>query len=204
MPINFTDKSLWNVANPAINNVNVATLGEINSVLNAAGVTVNYGSQGDLGKRIVFTEAEVANYTYATNGTLYGGIYQAVLVDSGATAANVARGKVAFLKVSGASTYSVTDQANADSVNLVAGVFLNSITPGNYGIIQVAGKVSVKVTTVTSHALGVALVVGATGDGTVDVATAPTVNNMIGNALVDPATTGTIYAAQTKFLFGRY
>jgi hypothetical protein len=144
MPRNFTDKSLWNPANPAINNVNVPTLGEVNSLFAAAGLTIAYGSQDDLGKRIIFSDAEIGTYTYAPNGTLFGGMYQVVQVDAAATAANVAVGKIAFLKQASYGGYVVTDGAHATDIGLIAGVFLNSITPGNYGVICIGGKVNVK------------------------------------------------------------
>src|SRR5208282_1556361 len=150
MPRNFSDKSFWNAAPGfGVNNVNVATLGEVNAMLALAGATIAYGSQDDLGKRFILSEAEASIYQYGSNA-IYGAIYQPVYVDSGATAAEVAVGKVAFTKDTGttagtgAKTYAVTGQGGADAVDLIAGVFLNTITPGNYGIICVGGKVAVK------------------------------------------------------------
>jgi hypothetical protein len=210
--INFTDKSLWNVqgSNYGINNINVPTLGEVNQIMQGLGGLVAYGSQDDLGKRIVITEAGAADYTYTPNGTLFGGVYQLVKVDSGATAAQVAVGHAAFLKVSGAATYSVTAESQADSIALFAGVFLNTITPGNYGAILVSGKVNALFKTSITNgapAVGDGVFVGG-GSGLFDDLTAGTITiaqtcDLIGKALVAPAST-TMSAIQIQNVIGRY
>ncbi len=179
MPKNFTDKSLQNIMKQGgLNAINVATLGELNLIMQAAGATIPYGAQGDLGKVGAFTDAEIKNYTYAANGTLYGGLYQLVNVDSAATAASVATGTLAYLKHSGRSTYSVTDVAHADATGMVAGVFLNAIAPGNYGAIFVgSGLVNVAFKTGLTNgtpAIGDNVVGGVAG-GFVDDAAAGTV-----------------------------
>lgn len=146
-PRNFTDKSMWNPRSAGgINNVNVATVGEVNSFFQnlSAPSPVTYGSQQDVGKRMWIGSDVVADYTDTAIGTLYGGVYQLVLVDSGATAANVAIGHAAYLVYADVGTWGVTDFAHADAASLPAGVFLNTITPGNYGFICVAGIVNVK------------------------------------------------------------
>lgn len=211
MPINFSDKSLWNVqAAGGINNVNVSTLGELNQIMLAAGAVIPYGSQGDLGKRLVVTEAEAASLSYTTTGTLYGGIYQPVQVSSAATAANVARGKAAFLLDSGASGYVVTDYAHADILSGVVGVFLNSVTPGNYGFVQVHGKASCLFgATLTDTSANDAVVVNlANADGTFDALattaiTALLLGKWIGQCIVAP-TASTISTVFLKALMGRY
>jgi hypothetical protein len=215
MPLNFTDKSFWNAAFQ-INGTNVTTVGEINAMLAAAGVPVNYGSQQDLGKRIALADSEVAAYQNTANGTLYGAVYQLVYVDPGATAANVKTGTVAFLvdktpstgaANSGALVYAVSDQSHADSTSLPAGIFLNSITPGNYGFIAVHGKVNALFTTIGTAGIGAGVFVGATGNGTVDTGSAAvtmaTIGTYLGNAIVAPVTL-TQTPIQMKTLLGRY
>jgi len=223
-PINFTDKSLWNVAGSVgINSCNVSTLGEINALLATAGVPVNYGSQQDLGKRVVITDAEFAagpQWYVKANGTLYGGVFQAVYIDPGATVANLTVGKIAYLKDNtnslgadtGAQVYAITDSANADSTSLIAGICLTpTVTAGNYTIIQVHGKANVKFTaTLTgTGAVGVTVVAGGATAGTADVPTQsgnPTYANIgliLGNAVITPTNAGTT-PVQLKTFFGRY
>lgn len=212
--INFVDKSFWNPGNIALNNVNVPIVGEVNAMFAAQGLQINYGSQDDLGKRICIQEREAIAYSLTTVGTLYGGIYQLVQVSSAATAANVAVGKAAFLQDGaanvGAQGYVVTDEAHEDAVGLIAGVFLNSITPGNFGFIQVHGKASVLFNGVlTDNTLGDIVVVKGAGDGTFDAIAAGTavtsviMSKYIGNAIQQPVIS-VLKTVQMRPLFGRY
>lgn len=217
MPVNFSDKSAWNVQySGGINNTNVATLGEINVIMNALGVSIAYGSQGDLGKRFCFTESEIATYTNSTVGTLYGGMYVPVQVDTGATGANIYVGAAAYIldtatggaTGSGAQGYVVTDSAHAISTGLFAGVFLNAITPGNYGFICVAGKVNVKYTaTVTSTSLASSVVTGGATAGSFDAIVAAitgiTLPTYVGEPIVAPANAG-LSAVQLRGVHPRF
>jgi hypothetical protein len=206
---NFTDKSLWNAGNIAINNVNVATLGEINALLSG----INYGSQDDLGKRIVIAEVDAADWSLSSVGTLYGGIYQLVHLDASATAANVGKGKAAFLldgvSNAGAQIYDVTDEANAVALPHLCGVFLNSITPGNYGFIQVHGKYSCQyIAAVTAVTDGGSVVLAGDGSGEWDVPAAGNetfilLAQTIGNAITTPAN-GALGTVQGNWMRGRY
>jgi len=77
-------------------------------------------------------------------GTLFGGIYQYVLTASGAAAAP-ARGLAAFSDLSVAENlFQVTSDAKPTTAipTLIQGVFLNAITKGNFGWIQIAGRAS--------------------------------------------------------------
>lgn len=221
--VNFSDKSLFNPAFK-INNVNVALLGQLNSMLQASGVNIGMGGQDDLGKRITIMEQDAADWTLAANGTLFGGIYQAVQVDSAATAANVGVGKAAFIKEtatggaagSGAQGYVVTDESHADATSLMAGIFLNSITPGNFGFIQVHGKVNLLFRAVLSQAgaVGGLVLLAGLGTGVFDTIVAPgafpagaiTSSNyglVVGLQLAAAANAGTSAVHLTR-LFGRY
>jgi len=226
-PRNFTDKSFWNVATNDLNNTNVATLGELNSVIQAlvvsGGAVPLYGSQGDLGKRVCFAESDLvplasSQYLLSTGTAEFGGIYQAVQVDSGATAANVAAGKAAFVLEtatggsagSGALGYVVTDEAHALALTLIGGVYLNSITPGNFGFIQVHGKANVLFNAaITDTTIGDTVVVKGAGDGTFDAlagataATNLTVGKTIGYALIAPVAANLKIVQMTRMI-GRY
>lgn len=103
------------------------------------------------GKQIEISDVQASNLDDPSGATqLFGGAYQFVKVDSGATAANVAAGRIAFLKLdpggtagvepmSGFASPVVTSQDQNDANNMWAGVFINSITPGNHGFIFVGG-----------------------------------------------------------------
>ncbi len=138
------------------------------------------------GAMIEVSDAEAAplsNPRSANN--LFGGAYQWVQVDSGATAANVQAGRGAFLKLdptgtaegvepeSGYSNYVVTDQAGAAADSLWCGVFLNAITPGNWGFIFVGGgRVNVTYkSSVTAGTIGNQVLVASSAAGLFDAAT---------------------------------
>lgn len=122
------------------------------SVASGTGVA-QYG--GEPGARIALSPTDV-RYASAT-GTLFGGIYQYVKTASGSSA-NPARGTIAFWDLSVAeSIYQVTADAKPTAAipTLIAGIFLNAITAGNYGFIQIAGRASILFnSTITAAAAG--------------------------------------------------
>ena len=130
-----------------------------------------------LGDYTDMTDTEAKSYSDAANvGTLYGGRYQRILLDSAANAAYVTRGRLAyFLKetsIAGTSPfYIVTDISHALSADLIAGVFLSSVVPGYYGFIQVSGKATVLGAATLTGTPVVGAVLSAAALGTVDVPT---------------------------------
>lgn len=94
---------------------------------------------GQVGARVVLDADGAAKVSKTSIGTLYGGVYQYVQVLSSATA-NPARGALCYW--SNRETYVVTTDQIVGNESLVAGVFLNPITKGNYGFIQIYGKAS--------------------------------------------------------------
>jgi hypothetical protein len=114
--------------------------------INAGGL--NQGDYFDL------TNEEANLASYQTNGVLYAGRYRRVKVDSGATASNVKTGTIglmpslAVVSVNQFGTKNppmniVTswDQSIGGVVRPV--VFLNAITPGNFGFVQELGVATV-------------------------------------------------------------
>ena len=97
----------------------------------------------DVGVYFDLTEAEANQLSYTTAGTLHQGRYRRVLVDSGATAANVQTGTLAYLTTVAKGVNCVTSYDKALSTSLCLGVFLNAVTPGNYGFIQESGDANV-------------------------------------------------------------
>jgi hypothetical protein len=111
---------------------------------------LNQGDYFDL------TNKEAAQASYVTNGTLYCGRFRRVLVDSGATAGNVKTGTIGLMP-SLAAVIADGDPAGKPTENIVTSydqslgnattvrpvVFLNAITPGNYGFVQELGIATV-------------------------------------------------------------
>ncbi len=233
----------------------------------------------NLGDWFNATNQEAAEASYMTNGLLFSGRYRLVQVDAGATAANVAVGKVGYVRqgLSVASvivtsqgsgqtvgTYTVTSSAAGGTVpaviqvnvtaagainavllsggygftsvptftldtggtpgtvvaqltntpNVVTSadvatnairpvVFLNSITPGNYGFVQELGTATVLGSTAVGTTTLPCMVVGpATGsNGTVTtVADGDVTNLTLGAALDAPSTNSTFFKVQLQYV----
>lgn len=163
-------------------------------VVNAGGL--NLGDYFDL------TEKEANQLSYTTTGTLHEGRYRRVLVDSGATAANVKTGTIGLMAslaaIQGdfggtlpASSNVVTsyDQAQGGSVGLRPVVFLNTVTPGNYCFVQELGVATVLFKTGLTGTATIGGVVGVTTSGLADAPTSATsvLNSSIGQAIELPA-----------------
>jgi hypothetical protein len=116
--------------------------------VNAGGL--NNGDYFDL------TNGEAAQLSYTATGLLYAGRYRRVLVDSGATAANVKTGTIGLMPSLaaviadgdplGKPTENIVtsyDQAGGSGTAVRPVVFLNSITPGNFGFVQELGIATV-------------------------------------------------------------
>jgi hypothetical protein len=109
---------------------------------------------------------------------LYEGDYQFVHLHSAATPALAQRGNVAYFRALAppmqqgqfgtypiAGNWEVTTGDLALNANLVTGVFINPITPGNFGFIQTGGRASVL--TAGAGTIGQAVnATAATGNGT--------------------------------------
>jgi hypothetical protein len=174
---NYVDKSIWNAANGALNGVNVATIGELSTLL----PNIVYGSQQDLGKKIAVAIDQIGSYTNTTVGTLYEGVYQVVQVSSTAVAGSIFTGAVAYHLIGTGTSQTqnvVTDVSTATATSLVAGIFLNAVTPGNFTVIFVGGgRVAASFKTTLTNgtpAIGDNVVSGVAG-GFVDDAAAGTV-----------------------------
>lgn len=111
----------------------------------------SYG--GFVGSKYTFSADDAGKLSLAATGTLYGGTYQYVRIAPGATQANLTRGRLVFWDTSAAEDlYQVTnDETQNGGRPLFAGVLLNAPTAGNYTIIQVKGRATVKMrATITS------------------------------------------------------
>lgn len=119
---------------------------------------------------------------------LYEGDYQFVGLDAAATVANVGVGKVAYLLSNARGNLVVTDGSHAANQNLITGVFINALTPGNYGWVQIAGRASVFFPAAGGTVGDSVIAVVATGTG-LDVAapTAAQLLQLLGFMLQPPA-----------------
>jgi hypothetical protein len=117
------------------------------------------------------TEAEANALSYTTTGTLHAGRYRWVLVDSAATAANVKTGTVGLLRSLALGPNVVTSYDQGLGGGVTAGVsravvFLNSVTPGNYGFVQEAGDANVLFNGTASGGAGTPVYAASSGLGT--------------------------------------
>jgi len=98
----------------------------------------------DLGVYFDLTEAEANSLSQTSVGTLHSGRYRRVKVDSGATAANIKTGTIGLLAVPGSPlSMNVVTSYDIGDIGVRPVVFLNAITPGNYGFIQELGVATV-------------------------------------------------------------
>jgi hypothetical protein len=130
------------------------------------------------GDRIVLDDPTALALSDTTVGTLYGGVYMYYGV-YGTSTATPARGTIGFFRAAdvGGTAYVyqvIADAQPSTSVpTYIAGIFINAITKGNWGWLQVAGLASVLFdsATLTAIAAGdwVTAKVSATTASTADV-----------------------------------
>jgi hypothetical protein len=127
-----------------LNDVNDATSGGslVSLPSGVTGPQVNATQPGD---RIVLDDISAAALSDTAIGTLFGGIYMYVGTLSSA-AASPARGTCAFYRAADlptavANLYQVTSDVQPLTTipTFIAGVFINAVTKGNFGWIQIAG-----------------------------------------------------------------
>lgn len=113
----------------------------------------------NLGDYFDLTSAEAFRNCKPSVGTLYCGRYRRIQVDSGATAANVKTGTIGLMASQAAASQDIGyiggalpvsmnvvtsyDRGHLGATTIRPVVFLNAITPGNFGWVQELGVVSV-------------------------------------------------------------
>lgn len=108
------------------------------------GLSYNAGGL-NLGDYFDLTESEAAALSYTTSPSvlLHAGRYRRIQVDSGATASNVKTGTVGLM---GSGTQPQLNRVTSYDKGIVGAhpvIFLNAITPGNYGFVQELGIASI-------------------------------------------------------------
>jgi hypothetical protein len=139
--------------------------GQLNTVddsviANQAGISGVSKYAGQLGKVLVVGQEQIALLTDTGVGTLYGGLYQYVRLSEDSEAVIVGQGAL-WDVTAAAGDFQVIDDPTQGTINgsAFAGVFINPITPGNYGFICVGGQVAVMMThAVTDTTIGSAIV----------------------------------------------
>jgi hypothetical protein len=136
-----------------LNNVNDAQIG--GTITGApAGTNFTQGYQTVPGDRVILSPSDALALSNNSVGNLYTGTYRYVATRNNSTSSPV-RGCGAFWDPTAAGNisspaadklYQVTSDGNAANYTntLLAGVFINAITAGNFGWIQESGKVSAK------------------------------------------------------------
>lgn len=146
------------------------------------------------------TNTEAAALSDTLIGTLYAGRYRRIQVDSGATAANVKTGTIGLMS-SLAAVIKDGDVLGKPTVNIVTSwdqsiganavvrpvVFLNKITPGNFGYIQ---------------ELGIATVLGKSGGLTATPAVGDVIVAGTSGLVDDPTQSGNITYTILKTILG--
>lgn len=169
-----------------LNDVNDAASGGV-IVSVPVGAPIVATSQTIPGDRIVLDDATALALSDTAVGTLFGGVYMYVGTLAVQTQAP-SRGRFAFWRsneLPGGATNAYTATCDAQpSTSIpayIAGVFINSITPGNFGWIQVAGTAGVLIdTTETAPATAatISAKVSATNPSTADVGVALTTTTL--------------------------
>lgn len=140
----LTKQATFNTAK-FLNDVNDAVAGGV-IVSVPSGAPSPAVSQDIPGDRIALDDATALALSDTVSvGTLYGGVYQYVKATS--VTRPIQRGCIAFFKTADIgvayNTYSDPDPS-AGTPTHVAGIYINAITSGNFGWIQVAGAASVQ------------------------------------------------------------
>jgi hypothetical protein len=192
-----------------LNDVNDSTLG--GAVVSVpSGAPSAMVSQTQPGDRIVLDDITALALSDTAVGTLYGGIYMYAQYTTTTTAC--VRGGIAFFAQADVGVaYIVYGDAKPATgfPTFIAGIFINVITKGNYGWIQIAGVASVLFdSTTTATQVGDAVsakasaVVPSTADNGATVSQL-TVAAMIGVSIQTVSTSTISQVAITRSPFGR-
>jgi hypothetical protein len=155
----------------------------------------------NLGDWFNLTEAEANALSYLTNGTLHAGRYRRVQVDSGATASNVKTGTIGLMVAGLQPNLNVVTSYDKGIVGAHPVIFLNAITPGNYGFVQEDGILTVLCgATLQKTTPNTGDLIESTTLGVADDKTTQTVNAATIGVALDPPNPATKIRVQGRFL----
>jgi hypothetical protein len=140
-----------------------------------------YGGALVLGDYFDIDESQANSLSYTTNGTCHAGRYRFVQVDSGATASNVKTGTIGLMVAGGQPQLNLVTSYDKGIQGAHQVVFLNSITPGNYGFVQELGILTVLCgSSITKSSPNTGDLINATTLGVVDD---PTIQEVVPNSI---------------------
>lgn len=178
----------------ALNAANDSTATALSDV--RTGVT-EYGGALNKGMYFDLTEVQANQLSYLTNGKLHAGRYRRVQVDSGATAANVKTGAIGLMVAGLQPELNVVTSYDKGIPGCHPVIFLNAITPGNWGFVQELGIANILCgTTLTKAAPNTGDLINSVTGG---VADDPTVQEYVPTSLgiaLDPPNPSTIIRVQ--------
>ena len=146
MSVAFSKPPFWQGGTRYLNDVNDSVVGGAITALPTT--QANQGQQNIPGDRIILDAATALALSDTTIGTLYSGVYQYVNVSATHNKTAAVRGCAAFwVPLSSTvleSQYLVSIDAQPSTTvpTAFAGVFINVITLGNYGWLQISGLAS--------------------------------------------------------------
>lgn len=148
-----------------------------------------YAGGLNLGDFFDLTEREANQLSYTTTGTLHAGRFRRIQVDSGATASNVKTGTIGLMVAGGQPQLNLVTSYDKGIAGAHPVIYLNAITPGNYGFVQELGIVNVLCgATLQKAAPNTGDLLEMTTLGVADDKTTQTMNqNTIGLALSPPS-----------------
>jgi len=179
----------------ALNACNDTSANGLADIRLGAAAGAAYGGGLNLGDYFDLTTAEAKQLSDTAIGTLYAGRYRRIQVDSAATAANIVTGAIGLMLSAAGGVNIITSYDKGLSPNVRPVVFLNAITPGNYGFIQelgianvlAASSISVSPGTAVDSTTGGVVTSGTSGDAT-----------QVGVSLVTTTTGSKVFLALLK------
>jgi len=155
----------------------------------------------NLGDWFNMSESEANALSYTTTGTLHAGRYRLVQVDSGATASNVKTGTIGLMVAGGQPQLNLVTSYDKGIAGAHPVVYLNAITPGNYGFVQELGVATVLCgATLQKSAPNTGDLIESTTLGVVDDRTTQTVNQLTIGIALDPPNPNTKIRVELRFL----
>ena len=153
------ETNLGTISTGRLNTVNEAV------IANAPSIGGRSRRAGQLGCRLGFNQSSIVPVQDPNVGTLYAGIYQYVHLHADADAPVIGQIGLWMTDEAVGDYLVTTDPAGMDDGGAaLAGVFINAITPGRYGFIQVLGLASCLMTDPVTFA-GIGLPATATPAG---------------------------------------
>jgi len=168
-----------------------------------AGLLASQGQQNIPGDRIILDDATALALSDTAVGTLYGGVYEYILSKAASTAAPAVGVPAFFLAADVTSTTGLNYEVTPDAAPTAAiptffqGVYINALTKGNFGWIQILGTAAITYqATVTGTAAGGDVSVGISQtppafDSGVTTFSVTTMGRFVGIAVDAPSNAGT-------------